>query len=388
MNTVIIVNLNGNAFHIEESGHVSLRAYLDGAGAQLRDNPDKGEIMADLEQAIADKCAHHLRPHKNVLTAAEIDGVIKEMGPVQSDGDDTRPAADVPPRPSHAGGGSTAPRRLYQIREGAMLSGVCTGIAAYLNVDVTVIRIAFVVLALLTGGLWIIAYLVMMLVIPFAHTDEERAAATGAPFNAQEVIDRAKKHYSQFKNDREWRQHWRQQRREWRRRWHEGAYWWGHNLQRNVQQFSVHTSYFSQVFAGLMIPLFALLSIVMFGLFIAALVTLTTTGAIFGVSLAASMPLWVAAMLLCLVYGLIASPLHHVRRAIYMQRGGYHQAWFAAWDGLFSVGLIAVIGWFAYTHVPQVHAFSQHFPENIQTMWNNVVESFHHAVAAKPHEIT
>jgi phage shock protein PspC (stress-responsive transcriptional regulator) len=388
MNTVIIVNLNGNAFHIEEPGYASLRAYLDGAGAQLKDNPDKGEIMADLEQAIADKCAHYLRPHKNVLSAAEIDSVIKEMGPVQSDGDATRPAADVPPRPSQAGGESTAPRRLYQIREGAMLSGVCTGFAAYLNVDVTVIRIAFVVLALLTGGLWIIAYLVMMLVIPFAHTDEERAAATGAPFNAQEVIDRAKKHYSQFKNDREWRQHWRQQRREWRRRWHEGAYWWGHNLQRNVQQFSVHTSYFSQVFAGLMIPLFALLSVVMFGLFIAALVTLTTTGAIFGVSLAASMPLWVAAMLLCLVYGLIASPLHHARRAIYMQRGGYHQAWFAAWDGLFSVGLMAVIGWFAYTHVPQVHAFFQHFPENIQTMWSNVVESFHHAVAAKPHEIT
>jgi DNA-binding transcriptional MocR family regulator len=55
MNTVIIVNLNGNAFHIEEPGYVALRAYLDAAGAQLEDNPDKGEILADLEQAIADK---------------------------------------------------------------------------------------------------------------------------------------------------------------------------------------------------------------------------------------------------------------------------------------------------------------------------------------------
>jgi phage shock protein PspC (stress-responsive transcriptional regulator) len=378
MNTVIIVNLNGNAFHIEEPGYVALRAYLDGAGAQLKDNPDKSEIMSDLEQAIADKCAHYLQPHKNVLTVAEIDSVIKDMGPVQSDGGATSPAADVPPRPNTAAGETAAPRRLYQIREGAMLSGVCTGFAAYLNVDVSVIRIAFVVLALLTGGLWIIAYLAMMLVIPFAHTDEEHAAAAGTPFNAQEVIDRAKRHYSQFKNDREWRQHWRQQRREWRRKWHEGAYWWAHNLQRNVQQFSVHPSYFAQVFAGLMVPLFALLSIVMAGLFIAALVTLTTTGAIFGVKLAASMPLWVAVLLLFVVYGLIASPLHHARRAIYMQRGGY-QPWLAAWDGFFSVGLMAVVGWFAYTHVPQVHDFIQHFPENVLTMWKNVVESFHHA---------
>src|SRR5580698_8286947 len=62
MNTVIIINLNGNAFHLEEPGFASLRAYLERAQAQLRDNPDKIEIMADLEQAIADKCAHFLRP--------------------------------------------------------------------------------------------------------------------------------------------------------------------------------------------------------------------------------------------------------------------------------------------------------------------------------------
>ena len=85
MNTVIIINLNGNAFHLEEPGFKSLQAYLERAQAALKDNPDKAEIMADLEQAIADKCAHFLRPHKNVLAVAEIDEVLKEMGPVQSE---------------------------------------------------------------------------------------------------------------------------------------------------------------------------------------------------------------------------------------------------------------------------------------------------------------
>ncbi len=85
MNTVIIINLNGIAFHLEEPGFQGLRAYLEQAQAQLKDNPDKTEIMADLEQAIADKCAHFLRPHKNVLTAAEIDDVLRQMGPVQSE---------------------------------------------------------------------------------------------------------------------------------------------------------------------------------------------------------------------------------------------------------------------------------------------------------------
>src|SRR5260370_29234910 len=132
-----------------------------------------------------------------------------------------------------------------------MLSGVCTGLAAYFNIDVTIVRILFVVLTVLTGGLWVLVYIGMMLVVPFANTGEEHAAAAGTPFNAQEVIDRAKKHYSQFKNGREWRRHWRQQRREWRRKWHDGAYWWGQNLQRNAQRFGAHTGYFTQLFDGL-----------------------------------------------------------------------------------------------------------------------------------------
>src|SRR5271167_725589 len=101
MNTVIIINLNGNAFHLEEPGYQSLRAYLERAQSQLQQNPDKTEIMADLEQAIADKCAHFLLPHKNVVSAAEIDDVLKQMGPVETDRapPSQGSAGQEPPRP-------------------------------------------------------------------------------------------------------------------------------------------------------------------------------------------------------------------------------------------------------------------------------------------------
>src|SRR5262249_27740928 len=85
MDTVHIINLNGNAFHVEEPGYVALRGYLERAERQLKDNPDKAEITKDLEQAIADKCAHFLSPHKNVITATEMDEVLKQMGPVQGE---------------------------------------------------------------------------------------------------------------------------------------------------------------------------------------------------------------------------------------------------------------------------------------------------------------
>jgi phage shock protein PspC (stress-responsive transcriptional regulator) len=386
MNTVIIINLNGNAFHLEESGYQSLRAYLERAQAQLKDNPDKAEIMADLEQAIADKCARFLQPHKNVLSAAEIVEILKEMGPVQSENaaDASATASNTPNTESMSGAAApNAPKRLYQIREGAMLSGVCTGLAAYLNVDVTIVRIVFVLLALLTTGIWILVYLIMMLVVPFANTGEEYAAAAGAPFNAQEVIDRAKKHYAEFKDSKEWRRHWRQQRREWRRRWHEGAYWWGHNLQRNVNQFSSSAGYGGHLGATLLIPFLAVFNALLFCLWIAAIISLATTGAIFGWVVAGSIPLWVSILILMFFYGIISRPLRHARRAIYFNTGGHNYYWFAAWYEILSTGVLILVCWFAYTHVPEVRDFFQHFAQNVTTMWNNLVESIHHS-AHKP----
>jgi phage shock protein PspC (stress-responsive transcriptional regulator) len=386
MNTVIIINLNGNAFHLEEPGYVSLRDYLQRAQAQLKDNPDKAEIMADLEQAIADKCAHFLLPHKNVLTAAEIEEVLKEMGPVQSEaGAEAGSGASEQPRADarSASSSGTAPKRLYQIREGAMLSGVCSGLAAYLNIDVTIVRIGFVLLTLLTSGIWILVYLAMMLVVPFANTGEEHAAAAGTPFNAQEVIDRAKKHYAEFKDSKEWRRHWRQQRREWRRRWHEGAYWWGHNLQRNVHQFSTH-GYGGHLGATLLIPFLAVFNAVLFCLCIAAIVSLATTGGIFGWVVAGSIPLWASILILLVFYSMLARPLRYARRAIYFSTSGHNYLWFVAWYEILSTGVLILVCWYAYTHVPQVHEFFRNFMQNLTIMWNNVADSFHHTVTPKP----
>jgi phage shock protein PspC (stress-responsive transcriptional regulator) len=378
MNTVIIINLNGNAFHLEEPGFQSLRSYLEQAQAQLRDNPDKAEIMADLEQAIADKCARFLQPHKNVLTVVEIDAVLKEMGPVQTDGAAAAGPASEQPHVTPGSHFAPAPKRLYQIRGGAMLSGVCAGLAAYLNIDVTIVRILFVVLTVLTGGLWILVYIAMMLVVPFANTGEEHAAAAGEPFNAQEVIDRAKKHYAEFKDSKEWRRHWRQQRREWRRRWHEGAYWWGHNLQRNAQQFNSGAGYGGHLGAALLIPFLAVFNALLFCLWIAAIVSLATTGAIFGWVIAGSIPLWASILILMFLYSLISRPLRHARRAIYWNTSGHHYLWFAAWYEILSTGVLILVCWLAYTHVPEVHDFFQNFAQNWSTMWNNLMESIHH----------
>jgi len=67
-------------------------------------------------------------------------------------------------------GGAAPVRRLGRIREGRVLGGVSTGIAAYFGVDVVLIRIAF--LLLLVTGVSAIIYPVLWLIIPEASAGE------------------------------------------------------------------------------------------------------------------------------------------------------------------------------------------------------------------------
>jgi len=58
-------------------------------------------------------------------------------------------------------------KRLYRNGRDKKIAGVCSGIAAYFNVDPTIVRLIWVALALVAGG-GIILYLVAWLIIPEA----------------------------------------------------------------------------------------------------------------------------------------------------------------------------------------------------------------------------
>ncbi len=60
------------------------------------------------------------------------------------------------------------PKKLYRSRTDSRISGICGGLGEYLNVDPTVMRIAFVAGFFLTGTLMFWAYLVMWIVVPEA----------------------------------------------------------------------------------------------------------------------------------------------------------------------------------------------------------------------------
>lgn len=61
----------------------------------------------------------------------------------------------------------TEPKKLYRDPGRAVLGGVCAGLAAYLNVDVTVVRVVTVLIAIFTAFIpTALAYFILWLIMP------------------------------------------------------------------------------------------------------------------------------------------------------------------------------------------------------------------------------
>lgn len=391
MQKVVIVNLNGIAYHLEEGGYVALGAYLDRAESQLRENPDRKEIIGDLEQAIADKCGRYLGAHKTVVTGADMATILEEMGPVHDEADTTGSEASAPghaDRPGASASGSassaregeepgTAPKRLYRMLDTGVLGGVCSGLAVFLDMDVTLVRIGVALLALFEvlfvhTPFVLVAYLVALFVVPVADTSEERAAARGIPFNAQQLIDEAKRNFERI-GERDWkhtRREWRKQRR-WERKYERQA--------RRAARWppvgfpgSAPATYGSQLAAGFVTPVLTILSVAAFWLAVYAAISLASTGAVRGWHLPADVPLWLGLLGLLFVYSALVWPLHAARRASYFHLGGSEYWRYQAFDGFMSAILGIAIVWAAYHYNPEVREWLRHLPD----AWHNVAGSF------------
>jgi phage shock protein C len=56
--------------------------------------------------------------------------------------------------------------RLYRSPSDRVIAGVAGGLATWLNIDPSLIRIAWVLLAIFSGGIFLLVYFVMMIVVP------------------------------------------------------------------------------------------------------------------------------------------------------------------------------------------------------------------------------
>ena len=82
-------------------------------------------------------------------------------------------------RPSTSAYGSS--RRLYRATSDKKIAGVCSGLAQFFEVDVTLVRLLVAVGTICSGGLGILAYLVAWIIMPSDSRVPRLRSPAGAP---------------------------------------------------------------------------------------------------------------------------------------------------------------------------------------------------------------
>jgi phage shock protein C len=67
-------------------------------------------------------------------------------------------------------------RRLHRSHADSVIGGVAGGVAEYLDVDPAIVRVLWALLALITGGVFLIIYIVMWIVVPYGPESEVATA--------------------------------------------------------------------------------------------------------------------------------------------------------------------------------------------------------------------
>jgi len=189
MKKTINVAIGGCSFTIDEDAYNTLNDYLERFKSALDSTSTSTEVLDELEVRIADMLKGKLGG-RQVVDLAMTQEVIGLLGYPQGyrEADDQTARQEPPQNEYHYSGtdGENPVRKLFRDPDGKRIAGVCSGIALFLGVDVTLIRVIFLV-ALICGsaGFWI--YLVIWIAAPEARTAAEKCELRGIPANAENI---------------------------------------------------------------------------------------------------------------------------------------------------------------------------------------------------------
>jgi phage shock protein PspC (stress-responsive transcriptional regulator) len=207
MKETVKINLNQRLFDLDEDAYKTLKTYLDSLRKYFEKRPGEAEeILQDIEQRIAEILEQKLSSNKQVITIADIEETIGTMGTVD---DITREAEDseqqdfntddADEKKSTADDYNREYRRLHRDLESNILGGVCSGMAAFFNIDPVWIRLAFVLL-LIANGIGLLVYLILWAAVPAARTTAQRLQMRGRPVTVENIQESVKSEYERVKD--------------------------------------------------------------------------------------------------------------------------------------------------------------------------------------------
>lgn len=195
MTKTISINLGGLLFHIDDEAYNNLQAYLMAVERQFGHEPEKREIMFDIESRIAELFADRIDRQKNLITQEDVNAIIRIMGQPNDFAENEASGGQT----QHKGQSRKhSTKRMYRDPDNQILGGVCGGLGAYFNLDPWIFRILFIVFGFLfLAG--IIIYLILWIAIPAALTSAQKLEMRGEPITIENIKNAVKNEFDQVK---------------------------------------------------------------------------------------------------------------------------------------------------------------------------------------------
>lgn len=192
MKKTLKINIGGAIFHIDEDAYAILNNYLQSVKKHFGTSPEGDEIIADIENRIAELLQMKVSEEKQVITLEDINEVTEIMG------DPEQFSTDDEPENTSKQSYSAGSKKLYRDSDKRIIGGVCAGISAYFNIDPIILRLIFVI-ALLFYGAPILVYLILWIVIPEAKTTAEKLEMRGEDLSLSNIEKNVKDEYEKVK---------------------------------------------------------------------------------------------------------------------------------------------------------------------------------------------
>ncbi len=184
MKKVVKVNIGNLAFTLNDDAYEMLNKYLEDLKRHYKNKPSGYEVVEGIEERIAELFAEKCGVD-SVVPLDVVNEVINILGrpEVIDDEGGKESYTQIPPQ-------IPVSKRLYRNPDNRVLGGVCSGIAAYFNIDAIVVRLIYVLIALFGFVVFvpffhssvffmIFLYIILWLAIPEARTVEQRCAMYG-----------------------------------------------------------------------------------------------------------------------------------------------------------------------------------------------------------------
>jgi phage shock protein PspC (stress-responsive transcriptional regulator) len=191
MKKTLTINLNGQVFNIDADAYNLLEAYLKSLQNYFRKEQGQDEIISDFESRIEEILSQKIsKGTSNVISIADVENVIKLVGNPSDFGEENKGESTdnqhFNPEQKPAGNSQRRNKKLYRNPNDKMLGGVCSGLATFFGLDVTIVRIILLILVIFWGAsIWL--YIILWLLVPEAKTAEQQLEMTGEAINLENI---------------------------------------------------------------------------------------------------------------------------------------------------------------------------------------------------------